>query len=91
LTSYSYLHMVLYVTCAEIRLNRSFKMVTNFSTNLVQKDTDRQYNGLTERIIGLEYDRLSPSCETRKQDMGPTFSLIRIIQDYEVLYQLSKG
>ena len=45
--------------CAEIRLNRSFKMATNLRTNLVQKDTDRQYNGLTERIIGLEYDRLS--------------------------------
>ena len=51
--------MVLYVMCAEIRLNRSFKMATNLRTNLVQKDTDRQYNGLTERIIGLEYDRLS--------------------------------
>ena len=59
MTSYSYLHMVLYVMCAEVRLNRSFKMATNLRTNLVQKDTDRQYNGLTERIIGLEYDRLS--------------------------------
>lgn len=59
MTSYSYLPMVLYVMCAEIRLNRSFKMATNLRTNLVQKDTDRQYNGLTERIIGLEYDRLS--------------------------------
>ena len=82
--------MRLYVTCAEIRVNRSLKMATNFSTNLVPKDTERQYNRLTERIIGLlEYDRLSPSCETRKQDIGPNFSLIRISHDYEVLYQLS--